>query len=138
MSYDSIRMSLKAKTEEILSDTEKFIGVAYKASGITVKDVMGIMDAETGAVVGSAMTIYKGAKDLAVMYANVMDQTISELEDLKRMNRELREQNITLLENENTFIAILERNTAIQGKILDEIKSLKKGSDEKKEEKKTK
>ena len=90
-------INLEEKTAEVLRGTEKLVEVAYKASGRSVMDLFGNLDAETGACVGAAMTVYNGAKDLAVMQAKAMDLIITNFEELEKMNRELCEQNERLL-----------------------------------------
>lgn len=85
--------SLEKKTTEILGECEKLIDVSVKASGVSIMDAMSGLDAETGAMVGAAMKIYKKSKDLAVMQAKAMDQMLVNFEELKKTNEELHKQN---------------------------------------------
>ena len=52
-----VEESLEKQTEEILKECEKFMDVAYKASGVSIMDAMDSLDAESGAILGAAMSL---------------------------------------------------------------------------------
>lgn len=85
--------SLEKQTEEILKECEKVINVSYKASGVSIMDVMDGLDAKNGAVLGSAMTLYKKSKNLALTQAKAMDKMQNSFDELKEMNKKLLAQN---------------------------------------------
>lgn len=85
--------SLEGKTEAILKDCEGIMDLAFKASGSSIMDVMSGLDTETGAILGGCVNLYKNTKDLAVMQAKAMDKMLSDFDELKEMNKDLREQN---------------------------------------------
>ena len=57
-----VEESLEKQTEEILKECEKLMDVAYKASGVSILDAMDGLDAESGAILGAVMTLYKKSK----------------------------------------------------------------------------
>lgn len=85
--------SLEKQTEEILKECEKVINVSYKASGVSIMDVMDGLDAKNGAVLGAAMTLYKKSKNLALTQAKAMDKMQNSFDELKEMNKKLLAQN---------------------------------------------
>ena len=85
--------SLESKMKEVLKKCEDIVELSFKASGGSVMDALSGLDAETGAMIGSAMTLYKNAKDLAVMQSSAMDKMLDDFEELKEMNQTLRKQN---------------------------------------------
>lgn len=84
---------MKSKTEEILENFEELVELSFKASGSSIMDTLSGLDANTGAMIGGAMTLYKNSRELMVMYGQTMDQMLKTLEEFKRMNQEIYEQN---------------------------------------------
>lgn len=85
--------SLETQTEEVLKECENVMNVAYKASGASVMDIMDGLDAESGAMVGAAMTLYRKTKDLALNQAKAIDKLQNSFDELKEMNKKMLEQN---------------------------------------------
>lgn len=85
--------SLEKQTEEILKECEKVMDVAYKASGVSIMDAMNSLDAESGAILGAAMTLYKKSKNLVLTQAKAMDKIQNSFDELKEMNEKLLAQN---------------------------------------------
>ena len=85
--------SLEKQTEEVLKKCEKVMDVAYKASGVSIMDAMDGLDAESGAILGAGMTLYRETKNLLLMHAKTMDKMQNSFEKLKDMNKKLLEQN---------------------------------------------
>ena len=85
--------SLEMQAEEVLKECEKVIDVAYKASGESIMDAMGSLDAGTGAILGAAMTLYKKSKNLVLAQAKAMDKMQNGFDELKEMNEKLLAQN---------------------------------------------
>lgn len=90
---NGIKESLEKQTEELLKECEKVMDVAYKASGVSIMDVMDSLDAKNGAVLGAAMTLYKKSKNLALTQAKAMDKMQNSFDELKEMNKKLLAQN---------------------------------------------
>ena len=93
---------------------EDFMDLAFKASGSSVMDALGGLDATMGVIIGGCMEIYRDAKKLSVEMAEVFDQTNKEIKELKAENDVLAEQNKELRSLLNTTI----RN---QEKILEKL-----------------
>lgn len=85
--------SLETQTEEVLKECENVMNAAYKASGASVMDIMDGLDAESGAMVGAAMTLYRKTKDLALNQAKAIDKLQNSFDELKEMNKKMLEQN---------------------------------------------
>ena len=85
--------TLEKQTEEVLKECEKFMDVAYKASGVSIIDAMDSLDAESGAILGAVMTLYKKSKNLVLAQAKAMDKMQNGFDELKEMNKELLAQN---------------------------------------------
>lgn len=85
--------TLEKQTEEILKECENLMDVAYKASGVSIMDAMDSLDATNGAILGSAMSIYKKSKNLVLAQAKAMDKMQNGFDELKEMNKKLLEQN---------------------------------------------
>ena len=90
---NEVEESLEKQTEELLKECEKVMDVAYKASGVSIMDAMDSLDAESGAILGAAMTLYKKSKNLALAQAKAMDKMQNGFDELKEMNKKLLEQN---------------------------------------------
>ena len=88
-----VEESLEMQAEEVLKECEKVIDVAYKTSGESIMDAMGGLDAETGAILGAAMTLYKKSKKLVLAQAKAMDKMQNGFDELKEMNEKLLAQN---------------------------------------------
>ena len=88
-----VEESLEKQTEEILKECEKLMDVAYKASGVSIMDAMDGLDAESGAILGAAMSLYKKSKNLVLAQAKAMDKMQNGFDELKEMNKELLAQN---------------------------------------------
>ena len=88
-----VEESLEKQTEEILKECEKLMGVAYKASGVSIMDAMDSLDAESGAILGAVVTLYKKSKNLVLAQAKAMDKMQNSFEKKKKMNEELLVQN---------------------------------------------
>ena len=88
-----VEESLEKQTEEVLKECEKLMDVAYKASGVSIMDAMDSLDAESGAILGAAMSIYKKSKNLALAQAKAMDKMQNGFDELKEMNKKLLAQN---------------------------------------------
>ena len=88
-----VEESLEMQAEEVLKECEKVIDVAYKTSGESIMDAMGGLDAETGAILGAAMTLYKKSKKLVLAQAKAMDKMQNGFDELKEMNKKLLAQN---------------------------------------------
>lgn len=95
MSLCGIKMeeSLENQTEEVLKECEKVMDVAYKASGLSIMDTMNGLDAESGAMLGAVMALYRKSKNLALTQAKAMDKMQNSFDELKEMNKKLLEQN---------------------------------------------
>ena len=87
--------SLETKTTEAMNKCEKLLDLTFKASGSSVMDMLEI-DAETGAMIGGCMELYRDSKELKVMEAKAMDKVLEDLDELRVMNDNLRKQNETL------------------------------------------
>ena len=85
--------TLEKQTEEVLKECEKVMDVAYKASGVSIIDAMDSLDAESGAILGAVMTLYKKSKNLVLAQAKAMDKMQNGFDELKEMNKELLAQN---------------------------------------------
>ena len=85
--------TLEKQTEEILKECEKVMDVAYKASGVSIMDAMDSLDAESGAILGAVMTLYKKSKNLVLAQAKAMDKMQNGFDELKEMNKKLLAQN---------------------------------------------
>ncbi|WP_287643435.1 hypothetical protein [Bacteroides sp.] len=85
--------SLEKQAEEFLKECEKVMNVAYKASGVGIMDVMDGLDAESGAMLGSAMTLYRKSKNLVLTQAKATDKMQNSFDELKKMNEKLLAQN---------------------------------------------
>ena len=85
--------TLEKQTEEILKECEKVMDVAYKASGVSIMDAMDSLDAESGAILGAVMTLYKKSKNLVLTQAKAMDKMQNGFDELKEMNKKLLAQN---------------------------------------------
>ena len=85
--------SLEKQTEEILKECEKVMDAAYKVSGVSIMDAMEGLDAESGAILGAAMTLWRKSKTLALTQAKAMDKMQNSFDELKEMNKKLLEQN---------------------------------------------
>lgn len=83
---------LEAKTTEIANKCENFVDLAFKASGISVMDMLGL-NAETNAAIGGFIELYKGLKELVEMQAKAMDKMLGDFDELKGVNENLRKQN---------------------------------------------
>lgn len=105
----------KKKTVGVLNDVEELINATFRASGASALDLFGDLDAETGAIVGGLMTVYKSTKDLAVTQARVLDQMDCQLKKLRSENEEMRE----IMKG---MVKVVENTTKIQEEILKEIK----------------
>ena len=79
--------SLEEKTTEVMNKCEKLLDLMFKVTGKSE------FDAETGAMIGVSMELYKSSKELAKMQAKVMDKIIGDLDELKEMNKNLCKQN---------------------------------------------
>lgn len=90
---NEVKGSLENQTEEVLKECEKVMDVAYKASGLSIMDAMNGLDAESGAMVGAVMTLYRKSKDLALNQAKAMDKLQNSFDELKDMNKKLLAQN---------------------------------------------
>ena len=90
---NEVEESLEKQTEELLKECENLMDVAYKASGVSIMDAMDSLDAESGAILGAAMSIYKKSKNLALAQAKAMDKMQNGFDELKEMNKKLLEQN---------------------------------------------
>ena len=90
---NEVEESLEKQTEEILKECEKLMDVAYKASGVSIMDAMDGLDAESGAILGAAMSLYKKSKNLVLAQAKAMDKMQNGFDELKEMNKELLAQN---------------------------------------------
>lgn len=88
-----VEESLEKQTEEILKECEKVMDVAYKASGVSIMDAMDSLDAESGAILGAVMTLYKKSKNLALNQAKAIDKLQNGFDELKEMNKKLLEKN---------------------------------------------
>lgn len=88
-----VEESLEKQTEEVLKECEKVMDVAYKASGVSIMDIMDGLDAESGAILGGAMTLYRKSKNLALTQAKAMDKMQNSFDELKKMNEKLLAQN---------------------------------------------
>ena len=88
-----VEESLEKQTEELLKECEKVMDVAYKNSGVSILDAMDGLDAESGAILGAVMTLYKKSKNLALMQAKAMDKMQNGFDELKEMNKKLLAQN---------------------------------------------
>ena len=88
-----VEESLEKQTKEVLKECEKVMDVAYKASGVSIMDAMDSLDAESGAMLGAAMTLYRKSKNLALTQAKAMDKMQNSFEELKEMNKKLLAQN---------------------------------------------
>ena len=89
--------SLEKQTEEILKECEKLMDVAYKASGVSIMDAMNGLDAESGAILGAAMSLYKKLKNLVLAQAKAIDKMQNGFDELKNGFDELKEMNEKLL-----------------------------------------
>ena len=85
--------TLEKQTEEILKECEKLMDVAYKASGVSIMDAMDGLDAESGAILGGVMSVYKKSKNLVLAQSKVMDKMQNGFDELKEMNKKLLAQN---------------------------------------------
>lgn len=85
--------SLEKKTESVLQNCEDSINLAFKATGNSFMDAMCGLNAETGAMMGSCMNLYKDTKQLMIMLAKAMDKMLDNFDELKEMNEVLRKQN---------------------------------------------
>ena len=85
--------TLEKQTEEILKECEKAMDIAYRASGVSIMDAMDSLDAESGAILGAAMSIYKKSKNLVLAQAKAMDKMQNGFDELKEMNKKLLAQN---------------------------------------------
>ena len=90
---NEVEESLEKQTEELLKECEKVMDVAYKASGVSIMDAMDSLDAESGAILGAVMTLYKKSKNLALAQAKAMDKMQNGFDELKEMNKKLLAQN---------------------------------------------
>ena len=90
---NEVEESLEKQTEELLKECEKVMDVAYKASGVSIMDAMDSLDAESGAILGAVMTLYKKSKNLVLAQAKTMDKMQNGFDELKEMNKKLLEQN---------------------------------------------
>ena len=88
-----VEETFEKQTEEILKECEKLIDVAYKASGVSIMDAMDSLDAESGAILGAAMSVYKKSKNLVLAEAKAMDKMQNGFDELKEMNKKLLAQN---------------------------------------------
>ena len=88
-----VEESLEKQTEEILKECENLMDVAYKASGVSIMDAMDSLDAESGAILGAVMTLYKKSKNLVLAQAKAMDKMQNSFDELKEMNKKLLAQN---------------------------------------------
>ena len=90
---NEVEESLEKQTEELLKECEKVMDVAYKASGVSIMDTMDSLDAESGAILGAVMTLYKKSKNLVLAQAKAMDKMQNGFDELKEMNKKLLAQN---------------------------------------------
>ena len=60
---------------------------------IRLLEAMDSLDAESGAILGAVMTLYKKSKNLALAQAKTMDKMQNGFDELKEMNKELLAQN---------------------------------------------
>ena len=90
---NEVEESLEKQTEELLKECEKVMDIAYKASGVSIMDAMDGLDAESGAILGAVMTLYKKSKNLVLAQAKAMDKIQNGFDELKEMNKKLLEQN---------------------------------------------
>lgn len=102
--------SLEKQTEEILKECEKVMDVAYKASGVSIMDAMDSLDAESGAILGATMTLYKKSKNLVLTQAKVMDKMQNSFDELKEMNKKM------LAQNEQMQRMLLDMNSQDEAK----------------------
>lgn len=105
--------SLEKQTEELLKECEKVMDVAYKASGVSIMDAMDGLDAESGAILGAAMTLYKKSKNLALTQAKAMDKMQNGFDELKEMNKKLLEQNEQM---QRLLLDMISRDEAVKRK----------------------
>lgn len=98
--------SLEKKTESVLKDCEVLMGLAFKASGTSFMDTISDLDAESRAMFGGYMKLYKKTKELAVMQAKTMDKMLGDLDKLKEMNEILYKQNETLQQTLQNFLFV--------------------------------
>ena len=85
--------SLEKQTEEVMKECEKVMNVTYKASGVSIMDLMDGLDADSGAILGGVMTLYRKSKNLALTQAKAMDEMQNSFDELKKMNEILLAQN---------------------------------------------
>lgn len=88
-----VEETLEKQTEEVLKECEKVMDAAYKASGVSIMKAMDGLDAESGAVLGAVMALYKKSKNLALTQAKAMDKMQNSFDELKEMNKKLLAQN---------------------------------------------
>ena len=76
-----------------MKECEKVMDLAYKASGVSILDAMDGLDAESGAILGAVVTLYKKSKNLVLAQAKSMDKMQNGFDELKEMNKKLLAQN---------------------------------------------
>lgn len=84
---------LEVMAENLMDNGEALLDSAVRASEVSIMDFFGGINKETGALIGDAMSLYKDSKEFALTQARIMDKMIGDLEELKKMNEDLREQN---------------------------------------------
>lgn len=104
--------TLEKQTEEILKECEKLMDVAYKASGVSIMDAMYSLDAESRAILGAEMSLYKKSKNLVLAEAKAMDKMQNGFDELKNSFDELKEMNKKLLaQNEQMQCMLRDMNS---------------------------
>lgn len=88
---------LRTKMESMFGAVDQMMNDMFKASGIGILDSIGGMDDETAAMVIPACKMYTEAKKLSLEKADMMDEQKLRMEQLLKMNEELREEQRLLI-----------------------------------------
>lgn len=85
---------IEEQVKTVLAKCEGLMELSFKLSGMSMTEALSNMDAETGAMFGGAMELYKESKELTILQAKGLDKILNYLKDVCEANEELRKQNM--------------------------------------------